>query len=347
MGLGGYPSVSLAEAREDAVKYRKIARRGGDPFAERDKDKIIVPTFKEAALAVHQAHSASWRNPKHRDQWINTLTEYAFPHFSTTRVDVIGSSHIVKALAPIWLTKPETARRVLQRVGTVLLWAKGNGYRKDAPTDEVAAARKSLPKQARNEDSHHAAMKYTDVPAFIGRLQTASTSEAVKLALEFVILTATRTGEALLARWKEMDLETATWTIPKDRMKAKREHRVPLSARAVELLKRAKEVSGSEDHVFAIGKRPMSNMTLLMAVRRMNVDVTVHGFRSSFKDWSTERTNFPNMVSEFALAHTVQNKTEAAYHRTDLFEKRRELMETWAAFVATPSAKVVTLRASA
>lgn len=341
MGLGGYPVVSLAEARDDALTYRKVAKQGGDPFAERDKNKTTAPTFEQAARTVHGEHSAAWRNVKHRDQWINTLAEYAFPVFGDKRVDLVDSADLLTALAPIWLTKPETARRVRQRVGAVLDWAKAKTFRSaDNPVREIS---KALPKQS-DRASHHAALPYAEVPEFIIRLREASTSEVVKLALEFLILTATRTSEVLGAKWAEINLDKAEWTIPDERMKAQRDHRVPLSPRCVAVLRRAKEVSGDSEYVFALSRKRLSGMVFLMLLRRMKLEFTVHGFRSSFKDWASEQTNFPNDVSEAALAHTVKSATEASYKRTDFFDKRRKLMETWAGYLKNTSGKVVSLR---
>lgn len=205
MGLGSFPMVSLAEAREAAELYRKIARRGGDPFAERDKVSVKVPTFRDAAEIVHKEHSKGWKNQKHATQWINTLKTYVFPILGSSPVDQIRSEHIKRVLDPIWLTKPETARRVLQRIGSVLLWAKGNGSPLDSPTDEIKAARGALPKQ-NDKQQHHKAIAYSDVPDFITKLRAARTSDPIKLGLEFLILTAARTGEVLGARWSEVDL---------------------------------------------------------------------------------------------------------------------------------------------
>ena len=343
MGLGGYPAVSLAEAREEANRFRNIARKGGDPFAERDKDRTTAPTFTAAAKAVHEAHAPSWRNEKHAAQWINTLDEYVVPHFGDTRVDHVNSADILKALSPIWLKKPETARRVLQRIGTVMNWAKAHRYRTDNPVEGI---RKGLPKQT-DQETHHSALPFPDVPGFIARLRKESTSDAIKLAFEFLILTATRTGEVLNAKWEEVNGEV--WSIPASRMKAKREHRVPLSARCLEILEQARALSDGTGYVFpsADPDKPLSNMAFLMLLRRMGMTVTAHGFRSSFRDWAAERTNFPREVCEAALAHTVRDAVEAAYRRTDLFERRRELMATWAGFATNAGASVVSIRSVA
>ncbi|HEY3433012.1 MAG TPA: integrase arm-type DNA-binding domain-containing protein [Rhodocyclaceae bacterium] len=333
IGLGGLSLVSLAEARDEAARLRKIARNNGDPLMERRTARKVIPTFEEAARQVHKEHSPSWRNPKHAGQWINTMAEYAFPEFGSRRVDAIGTSDVKAALLSIWHTKPETARRVRQRINMVFDWCKASGLRTgDNPCDGLA---KVLPKQT-DRGEHHAAMPYPDVPDFILTLRESDAGELARLAFEFLILTAGRTGEIVAARRSEINANAGIWTIPAERMKAKREHRVPLSQRCLEILNRAKELAGDSEYVFpgrSPGK-PLSNMAFLMMLRRMSLDITAHGFRSSFRDWAAERTNVPRDVCEAALAHSVQDKTEAAYNRTDLFEKRRNLMDAWAGFCA-------------
>ncbi len=345
IGLGGLSVVSLAEAREEAATLRKIARQGGDPLAERQKARAEIPTFKQAATMVHEEHAKAWKNKKHVAQWINTLKEYTFPHFGNRPVDQIGTAEVLNALSKIWLAKPETARRVRQRIGTVLDWAKAAEYRSgDNPINGIA---KGLPKQPKRK-SHHAALPYVEVNSFIAELRQTNANESTRLAFEFLILTATRTSEVILAEWSEIDLEKKTWTIPAERMKSGRKFRVPLTPRCLEILKRARELSDGSLFVFPsqTAKKPLSTMVFLMMIRRMGKDITAHGFRSSFRDWAAERTNFPRQVCEMALAHSVSDKTEAAYLRGDLFDKRRELMDTWAAYaLADSDEKVVTLRA--
>lgn len=328
IGLGGLSIVSLKEAREKAMALRKLAREGGDPVAERKRARVGIPTFEAAALAVHLEHKAGWKNPKHVDQWINTLREYVFPIFGKRPVNQVDTPEVLKALSPIWLTKPETARRVRQRIGVVLDWAKASGHRSgDNPVRSVA---NGLPKQP-DKVTHHGALPYAEVPAFIEKLRMHECAESIRLAFEFLILTATRTSEVLLATWAE--IEDDTWRIPAVRMKADREHRIPLSERCIEILKRAREI-GEGDYIFPGRTKdsPLSNMAFLMVMRRMGEPKTPHGFRSSFRDWASERTNFSREVCEMALAHTIKDKTEAAYRRGDLFEKRRDLMATWAAY---------------
>ncbi|MEN3230394.1 tyrosine-type recombinase/integrase [Methylorubrum rhodesianum] len=334
IGLGGAGLVPLAEARERALAYRKTAREGGDPLAERRKAQEIVPTFAEAVERVHSEHKASWANAKHAQQWRNTLQQYACPQLGPRRVDQIGTPDVLRVLAPIWLAKPETARRVRQRIGTVLDWAKAAGYRSgENPIEGVA---KGLPRQG-DRDEHHAALPYAQVPGFVAQLRAAEASEGSRLAFEFLILTAARTGEVLGARWDEISLTDRLWTVPAARMKAKREHRVPLSERSLTILKRARELAAGSSFVFPgrSGEKPLSNMVFLMLLRRMDLNITAHGFRSSFRDWAGERTSLPREVAEMALAHAVENRVEAAYARSDLLERRRDLMKQWADFVSS------------
>jgi integrase len=328
IGLGSARLVSLAEAREKASLYRKTARAGGDPVAEHRKADVSVPTFEQAARLVHANHLRAWRNPKHAAQWINTLAQYVFPVFGRRHVDQIDSADVLKALSPIWLSKPETARRVRQRIRAVFDWAKAAGHRAgDNPVDGIARA---LPRHS-DRARHFAAMPYAEVPKFLRLLRESGMDETTKLAFEFLILTAARTGEVLGARRDEIDLGGAIWTMPAARTKTRREHRVPLPPRAVEIIKRARELSAGSDFLFPgrSVRKPLSNMVFLKALGRMKLDVTAHGFRSAFRDWAAERTSFPNEVAEMALAHTIKNKAEAAYRRGDLLEKRRALMETW------------------
>ena len=316
----------------------------------RRQERLVqnVPTFEEAAREVHKAHSATYRNEKHAAQWINSFDKYAFPHLGARRVDQIEPADVLHVLSPIWNEIPETARRIRQRLKVVFAWARAKGFRSgDNPAGDVAEV---LPKHSRKQQ-HHAALPYADVSAFVEALRANERlSVSVKLALEFLILTAARTSEVLHAKWSEIDLESEvkSWTVPAERMKAKTEHRVPLSPRCLEILEEAKKISNGGEHVFPGRSRrlPLSNMSFDMALRRMERDnATTHGFRSTFRDWAEEKTSFVNSVVEAALAHTVKNKVEAAYLRTKLFDKRREVMDAWAQFVTSAAAKVVRMRA--
>jgi len=330
LGLGNAALVSLAEARDKAFANRKIARDGGDPTAKPTADQR-VPTFQEAVERVHAEHEVGWKNPKHAQQWLNTLVHYANPTLGSMSVAAIATHDVLRVLTPIWLSKPETARRVRQRIGTVMDWAKASGFRSgDNPIDAVA---KGLPKQP-PPNQHHNALAFKEVPSFVKRLRASSGGVSAKLAFEFLIQTATRTSETLLATWNEVDEKEKVWTIPAERMKASRTHRVPLTARTLELLREARALS-TGPYIFPSKdpERPLSNMVFLTTLKRMKLDVTAHGFRSSFSDWAAETTSFPREVVEMALAHVVANKVEAAYRRGDLFDKRRELMEAWTTYL--------------
>ena len=347
-GLGGAAKVSLAKARSDALKLSEWNHDGKDVMAEwrQEKNKNAAPTFKEAAEAVHAEHKLGWKNKNHIEQWIGTLERFAIPSLGSKRIDHIQSGDVLAVLSPIWLEKPETARRVRQRIRTVFDWAKAKGYRSgDNPVEGVS---KALPRQRDQvNQAHLAALPYAQVPALVVAIRDAKVMDATRFAMEFTILTAARTGEVILARKSEFDLDAKEWTIPAKRMKAGRIHRAPLTKRCVELVKAALKLSDGSEYVFpgSITGKPLSNVTMLKALKDMGYSVTVHGFRSSFRDWAAERTNYPRDVVEMALAHTHKDKTEAAYKRTDLFEKRRELMDTWAAFVAAKTADVITLNA--
>lgn len=333
IGLGGLSVVSLAEAREKALEYRKLARSGGDPLAVKRAASIVIPTFKAAAESVHAEREATWKNAKHGQQWINTLVQYAYPVLGDIRVDRIDTPDILRVLSPIWISKPETARRIRQRMGAVMDWAKAAGHRTgDNPVEGVS---RGLPKQA-TKDNHHQALPYQDVPQFIAAIKASDSGEIAKLSFEFLILTATRTSETLLAAWDEFDMDAALWTIPEERMKAKRPHRVPLGTRALEILARAKEFASGSPFVFPGRdiKKPQSNMVFLKMIRTMESPTTAHGFRSSFRDWAAETTAFPRELAEMALAHTIENKVEAAYRRGDLLEKRKEMMQDWEEFLS-------------
>lgn len=332
VGLGSASLVSLAEAREQALEQRKVARAGGDPLEAKKRSAAIL-TFKEAAKKVHDLSKPTWRNEKHGDQWINTLTTHAYPLIGTKAVSAISSADVLAVLSPIWNSHPETARRVKQRIGTVMKWAMAQGWRTDNPADAIT---KALPKHDRSKVVHRKALPYDQVADASQKVRNSDAGLATKLAFEFLVLTATRSGETRLAKWGEFDLGKAEWVIPASRMKAKKTHRVPLSDRCLAILEEAKALrSNDSDLVFPGTKadKPLSDMTLSKLVRELGIDAVPHGFRSSFRDWAGESTNHPREVVEFALAHVIKDKAEAAYARSDLFTKRQTLMVDWAAFV--------------
>ena len=330
IGLGSLKVLTLAEARAKATELRRQIAQGIDPIAERKKVEDPVPTFREAATLVHEEHKAAWKNGKHQDQWINTLTTYAFPKLGDRLVNDIEGPIIRDVLAPIWLAKPETARRVRQRIGAVLDWSYARGYR---PTEApMRSLSKGLPRQPR-KDGHFAAMPFTDVPKLITRLR--ERSSVGRLAMEALILTAARSGEIRGATWSEVDLDAGMWTVPAERMKMGKVHHVPLAPEGIDVFRRAEALRVPCSDLVFPGQRlknQLSDMTLLKVMRDMETGVTVHGFRSAFRDWVAEETSYPGEVAEAALAHAIPNKVEAAYRRTDFLEKRRSLMREWAAF---------------
>lgn len=339
MGLGPLRDVSLAEARELAAQHRRTLRAGGDPLETRRRD-AAKPSFGAAAEELISTMEAGWRNPKHRAQWRSTLKTYAAP-LSNLPVDKVTTADVLAVLKPIWSTKPETASRVRGRIEAVLDAAKAAGHRTgDNPAAWRGHLDQLLPARAKLARGHHAAMAINELPAFIARLREAAGISA--RALEFAILTAARSGEVLGAKWAEVDLERGLWTVPAARMKGGREHRVPLSARAISILEQMAALR-SNDFIFPGTKRdaPLSVMALSMALRRLGIAETAHGFRSTFRDWAAERTSFPGEVAEMALAHAIADRTEAAYRRGDLFEKRRALMTAWATFCEQPGHSTV------
>lgn len=338
----GGEELTLSQARDVAAIYRLKVKAGIDPLEERENEavekavaaqaaKAKAVSFKSVAEAYIAANEASWRNDKHRQQWRNTLSTYVYPVIGDLPVGDVATGHVLEIIEPLWKSKPETASRVRGRIETVLDAAKARGYREgENPARWRGHIAQILPARSRLTRGHHKAMPYAEIPAFLTHLRAKQAVAA--LALEFTILTAARTGEVIGATWDEVDLGKAIWTIPATRMKAGREHRVPLSDRAVEILTSLKPLSQS--HVFVGSKGKMSSMAMAMFLRRMGQDVTVHGFRSAFRDWAAECTGYPHEVCEMALAHTIENKAEAAYRRGDLFEKRRRLMSEWAVYCA-------------
>ncbi len=339
LGLGGFPLVSLAEAREAAFQNRKLARQGGDPLALKRKAK--VPTFEEAAKIVIEIHRPSWRSAKHAAAWGSSLRDYAFPRLGRRPVSDIDTSEVMSVLLPIWSDKHVTARHVRQRIGMIMKWAIAQGYRTDNPAGEAIGA--ALPKITQLK-RHHTALPHAKVADAIEAVCASKAGLTVKLAFEFLVLTAARSGEVRLATWEEIDTDECTWTIPAERMKAKQEHRVPLSARAMQILDQARALEDGSGLIFPstrLGK-PLRDMALSKLMRDLKIDAVPHGFRSSFRDWCAE-TGQPRDVSEAALAHTISNKVEAAYNRTNLFERRRKLMDEWAAYLDGSTATVVSI----
>ena len=340
MGLGPVSTVSLAEARQAALECRKLLRDGRDPLQvrrERRSERLGTLTFRQCAEAFLTAHGASWRNAKHRQQWENTLASYAYPVFGDAPVGAVDTAAVMRALDGLWLVKPETASRLRGRIERVLDWAAVRGYRRgDNPARWRGHLQALLPARAKvRAVEHFAALAYADMPAFMADLRQREGIGA--RALEFAILTAARSGEVRGMTWDEVDVDA--WTVPADRTKARREHRVPLSGRALEILDGMKRL-GAEGLVFPGARpgKPLGDMSLMAVLKRMGRDgLTVHGFRSTFRDWAAEQTAFPREVCEQALAHALADRVEAAYRRGDLFAKRRKLMDAWAASSARPA----------
>lgn len=361
MGLGPFPTVTLADARKKAERCRRLRADRRDPLAEaaaeREQARIEAAramTFKQCADAYLEILEAGWKNPKHRQQWRNTLETYAHPVIGSLPVQVVDVPLVLKILQPIWTTKTVTAGRVRSRIEAILDWAKVNKHREgENPARWRGNLDHALPKRSKvHQVKHHPALPFTEAPAFIAELRQRKAVAA--LACEFLVLTAGRTSPVLNCKWKEIDELGAAWIVPAEKMKGGREHRVPLSRPALAIIEQAKLLR-HDDYVFPSNKKdmPLSNMAILTLLRRMErADITGHGFRSSFKDWASECTNFANEVSEMALAHVVGDKVEAAYRRGVMFEKRRKLMEAWAQYCTSSarprsSAEIVQLTAVA
>jgi integrase len=345
MGLGALLDTSLAQARELAAEARQVTKRGLDPLKEKQRARDAKRL--EAARAMNFADCAalhiaskrdSWRNAKHARQWERTLETYAFPVMGKLPVQEIDTALVLRVLEPIWKTKTETAGRVRERIEAVLDAAKARGFREgENPARWRGHLQNLLPQpSAIRKVQHHKALPYIEIGAFMADLRELQDGSA--RALEFVILTATRTSEALGAQWGEIDLDGGTWTIPANRIKAGKEHRVPLSVPVLKLLNSLYE-RRIDSNVFPGWKKgkPLSNMAMLKLLERMGRDITTHGFRSTFRDWAAEQTAFPREVAEMALAHAVESKVEAAYRRGDLFAKRMKLMAAWADYCSRPS----------
>jgi integrase len=358
LGAAGQGGISLADARTARDALRLKVKAGIDPLEERQREaaeaiaaaqaaNVAGISFKHVAEAHIKANEGSWRNAKHRQQWRNTLATYVYPVIGDLPVAEIGTAHVLQIVEPLWQAKPETASRVRGRIETLLDAAKARGYREgENPARWRGHIAQILPARAKLSRGHHKAMPYADLPEFMAALRAREAMAA--LALEFVILTATRTSEVLGATWGEVDLGKAIWTIPAARMKAGREHRVPLPPRAIEILETTKPLG--KNWLFPSDRGgKLSGMAMSMLLRRMELDCTVHGFRSTFRDWSAECTGYAHEVCEMALAHSIGNKAEAAYRRGDLFDKRRRLMADWATYCASEGAagaKITPIRAA-
>ncbi|QIL72917.1 integrase arm-type DNA-binding domain-containing protein [Diaphorobacter sp. HDW4B] len=339
IGLGAYPAVTLAEARERAWKLHESIRGGHDPVAPRKQQRSVLQaqaasekTFSWCAEEFLKAKSSEWKNAKHRQQWENTLETYATPHLGQLAVSLIDLPHVLACLEPIWSSKNETASRLRGRIESILDWATVRKYRSgENPArwkghlDKILAAPSKIQKV-----EHHRAIQIEEMPAFMQNLR--SRAGIAARALEFLILTAARSGEVRGATWSEIDLKKAVWTIPAHRMKAGAEHRVPLSGAALRLLSHTPLLPNSDLVFPGTKEQPLSDMSITAVMRRMKMDAVPHGFRSTFRDWAGEKTNYPRELAEQALAHVLSNKVEAAYRRGDALEKRRHLMNDWADF---------------
>lgn len=338
IGLGSVDLVSLYDARAAALANRATARSGGDPLAAR-RQAAAVMTFEEATREVHKINLPTWRNEKHGDQFINTLATYAFPVIGARRVSEITTADVLEVLQPIWLTKAETARRVRQRIGVVMKWCMTKGWRTDNPVEGVD---KGLPKQ-KDKVQHRKSLPYSEVANCMQAVASSGAGVATKLCFELLVLTCVRSNEAREAEWSEFDLAAKVWEIPASRMKMDRPHRIPLCDRAVDLIQQAR---GLDDVLVFPGTKkgkPLSDATLLKLIRDNGFPVDIHGFRTSFRTWAQELSNFPREVAEMVLAHQSGDETERAYARSDLFEKRRKLMDAWASYLAVKRGEVVTL----
>lgn len=338
IGLGSLHSVSLADAREIASSNQRAIQQGLDPLT--DKRRVVLeqsqpscPTFAQAVDEVIALREPTWSNAKHATQWRNTLNTYVCPRLGNRKVDDITGRDVLQVLTPIWNSKPETASRVRQRVETILDWAMANGWRDDNPAGKSIT--KVLPARPRAKKNHEA-LPYTEVATALKKVRNSNATAFTRLSFQFLVLTAARSGEVRKALWSDIDLDTATWIVPAERMKARKEHRVPLSRQAMDILVEAKKLALEGGELVFPGRRndrPMSGMTYTILLRRLEIPAVPHGFRSSFKSWVMDRTDAQWAVGEAALAHNLGNTTEMAYARSDLFDKRRDLMQHWANYV--------------
>ena len=340
IGLGGWPVVTLREARDLAIDNRRLIRRGGDPIA--DKRRAMVPTFREAAVRTFEANRASWKNAKHVASWLQVLEKRAIPVLGDMRVNAIAPQDVLRVLTPIWTKHPEVARKLRQRIRAVLGWAQAHGFvEHNAAGPGIDGALPRMPKQKK----HYRALPYQEVAAALETIAGSRASVAARLCFRFAVLTAARSGEARGAAWEEIDFEARTWTISAERMKSDREHRQPLSEEALSVLSEARVLDDGSGLIFPSPVKrgcSMSDMALTKLLRDNGLAgrATMHGFRSCFRDWASERTNAAHAVMEMSLAHAVGGAVERAYARSDLLEKRRRLLDGWGAFVTARRADV-------
>lgn len=343
IGLGGFPLVSLVEAREKAFGNRRLARSGGDPLGQKRRSRVV--TFREAAEATYEATRARWRNERTGQIWKSVMMKHAYPAIGDKRVDAITSEDVLRILTPVWSSKPEIARRLRQHIRATLRWCQAHGFIGNNPAGEaIGGALPAMP----GVRQHYRALPYSDVPAALETVEASGASMAARLCLRFLVLTAVRSGEARLAQWDEIDMEARIWTIRANRMKMKHPHAIPLSDAAVAVLERADPLRDETALIFPSPMkrgRPLSDMALTKLLRDTGLAerATVHGFRSSFRDWASERTNADYATMEMALAHAVGSSVERSYARSNLLDKRRRLMDQWSAFLTATTGKVVKL----
>ena len=340
IGLGSAKIVPIATARKNAHQNLVLVSEGIDPIEDKKQDSII-PKFEVAARKVYEDNRPTWRNAKHAAQFITTLETYAFPVIGNMSVKEINSSHILRILSPIWVTKAETAKRVRQRLSTVFKYCIAKQWRTDDPAN--IAIVEALPNPKRKVQ-HRKSISYNDVSGFIETVSKSSAGLSTKLGLEFLILTATRSGEVRNARWDEVN--GSLWTIPAERMKAGVAHRIPLPSRCIEILAEAKTISQGSGFIFEGTKpnKPLSENTFNKLMKELGLEVHAHGFRTSFRTWTQEKTNYPREIAEAALAHSLRDKAEAAYARSDLLEKRAEMMEAWSQFISASKDNIISIR---
>ena len=341
IGLGSAKIVSVATARRNAHQNLVLVSEGIDPIEDKKQDSVI-PKFEVAARKVYEDNRPTWRNAKHAAQFITTLETYAFPVIGSMSVKEINSSHILRILSPIWVTKAETAKRVRQRLSTVFKYCVAQQWRTDDPAN--IAIVEALPNPKRKVQ-HRKSISYNDVSRFLETVSISSAGRSTKLGLEFLILTAARSGEVRNACWDEIN--GSLWTIPAERMKAGVAHRVPLPSRCMQILEEAKTIGQGSGFIFEGTKpnKPLSENTFNKLMKELGLEVHAHGFRTSFRTWTQEKTNYPREIAEAALAHSLRDKAEAAYARSDLLEKRAEMMEAWAQFISADASEVINIRA--